>query len=450
VSDDEDDTHPNVDTPSLFRMRHRARVQREEELRKTRFEMDREGDRIRREKEKQKKKLDKNSNQANREQYEATLKKEREWQAKENELAAREKAQAWNVDTLSKDVASKTLINKPRAKYTHYDDMTEEEKNKSFETLHKDEELKKKIKQWGMMSKPVDSRAFLAANPDLCSDQTASFLTIWCIDLQQEGKTALVDVVAKQCISMQFILELAKHTKRHPADCFAPFYAKRIAAETETVQSKDSKTHQEAFDDEFKAFLQRVQIRAKQRDEEKAAKEKEEAENKKLVPAEGSDLGADEEYVELSKEERLEMSPGGLDPAEVFENLPEELQECFASRNTETLQKLIQEDFPKYAEHMRKCVLSGLWVPTEDSPLYQFLLPENKDVKLILGNEDGNGEERVIAGPGVDPEEVANDAEKSTSDPAAKEETTETKPTADQNTAEAPKARQVSSLDDID
>lgn len=31
ISDDEDDTHPNVDTPSLFKWRHQARVQRMEE-----------------------------------------------------------------------------------------------------------------------------------------------------------------------------------------------------------------------------------------------------------------------------------------------------------------------------------------------------------------------------------------------------------------------------------
>lgn len=31
VSDDEDDTHPNIDTPSLFRWRHQARVEREEQ-----------------------------------------------------------------------------------------------------------------------------------------------------------------------------------------------------------------------------------------------------------------------------------------------------------------------------------------------------------------------------------------------------------------------------------
>ncbi len=34
ISDDEDDTHPNVDTPSLFRWRHQARLEREETKRK--------------------------------------------------------------------------------------------------------------------------------------------------------------------------------------------------------------------------------------------------------------------------------------------------------------------------------------------------------------------------------------------------------------------------------
>lgn len=36
ISDDEDDTHPNIDTPSLFRWRHQARVERMEEAKKER------------------------------------------------------------------------------------------------------------------------------------------------------------------------------------------------------------------------------------------------------------------------------------------------------------------------------------------------------------------------------------------------------------------------------
>lgn len=46
VSDDEDDTHPNVDTPSLFRWRHKARVERETALKEKRIEVDKEGDKL--------------------------------------------------------------------------------------------------------------------------------------------------------------------------------------------------------------------------------------------------------------------------------------------------------------------------------------------------------------------------------------------------------------------
>lgn len=40
ISDDEDETHPNIDTPSLFRWRHQARVERMEEQKKEKEEFD--------------------------------------------------------------------------------------------------------------------------------------------------------------------------------------------------------------------------------------------------------------------------------------------------------------------------------------------------------------------------------------------------------------------------
>jgi cell division cycle protein 37 len=39
ISDDEDDTHPNIDTPSLFRWRHQARVERMAEKKKEKEEL---------------------------------------------------------------------------------------------------------------------------------------------------------------------------------------------------------------------------------------------------------------------------------------------------------------------------------------------------------------------------------------------------------------------------
>lgn len=40
MSDDEDETHPNIDTPSLFRWRHQARVEGMEEIKREQQELD--------------------------------------------------------------------------------------------------------------------------------------------------------------------------------------------------------------------------------------------------------------------------------------------------------------------------------------------------------------------------------------------------------------------------
>ena len=61
------------------------------------------------------------------------------------------------------------------------------------------------------------------------------------------------------------------------------------------------------------------------------AKEMEEERARKKAAGEGDD----EETVELSKEER--MGPGGLDPVDVFETLPEVMKEAFESQDVEQL-----------------------------------------------------------------------------------------------------------------
>ncbi len=40
VSDDEDDTHPNIDTPSLYRWRHQARIDRKTEKEQKKRELE--------------------------------------------------------------------------------------------------------------------------------------------------------------------------------------------------------------------------------------------------------------------------------------------------------------------------------------------------------------------------------------------------------------------------
>ena len=117
VSDDEDDTHPNIDTPSLFKWRHEARVQRMQELEAKKKQAKQE----KMDKERQLKELKEKVTKAEASSDPGldTLKKslkELEINAQEAakkalEVEKEEKSRPWNVDTLSKDGFSKTIMN---------------------------------------------------------------------------------------------------------------------------------------------------------------------------------------------------------------------------------------------------------------------------------------------------------------------------------------------------
>ena len=64
--------------------------------------------------------------------------------------------------------------------------------------------------------------------------------------------------------------------------------------------------YKKAFDDELVAFKERIRRRAK----EKIA----------------AQLNEEQEEEEKERQERIASSPGGLDPIEVLESLPEELR----------------------------------------------------------------------------------------------------------------------------
>ncbi|XP_048767077.1 hsp90 co-chaperone Cdc37-like isoform X2 [Ostrea edulis] len=249
---------------------------------------------------------------------------EKKWREKEEELKKKEKLTPLNIDTICHDGKSKTVINKPIPKK----ELTEEEKSQK----HKEfvEKHKADAKKFGMLRRFEDSQQFLIDNPDLVCEETANVLVIWCIDLAMEEKTDLMNHVAHQTIVMNFIMELAKQMDVDPRSCVRPFFSRIKLGE---------KQYMEAFNSELDAFKERITKRA----QEKLQK-------------------AMEEYEEEERQKRL--GPGGLDPVEVFETLPEVLQKCFESKDIASLQKAITELPEEEARyHMKRCVDSGLWVP---------------------------------------------------------------------------------------
>ncbi|XP_045401577.1 hsp90 co-chaperone Cdc37 isoform X1 [Lemur catta] len=411
VSDDEDETHPNIDTASLFRWRHQARVERMEQFQKEKEELDRGCRECKRKVAECQRKLKElevaEGGKAELERLQAEAqqlrKEERSWEQKLEEMRKKEKSMPWNVDTLSKDGFSKAhahapaslmlmassppppwmgwalrprpprprsrcptalpqptpLLTLPQSMVNIKPEKAEEDSEEVREQKHKTfvEKYEKQIKHFGMLRRWDDSQKYLSDNVHLVCEETANYLVIWCIDLEVEEKCALMEQVAHQTIVMQFILELAKSLKVDPRACFRQFFTKIKTADRQ---------YMEGFNDELEAFKERVRGRAKLRIE-KAMKEYEEEERKKR------------------------LGPGGLDPVEVYESLPEELQKCFDVKDVQMLQDAISKMDPTDAKyHMQRCIDSGLWVPNSKSS-------EAKE-----GEDAGPGDSLLEAKPGDD------------------------------------------------
>lgn len=382
ISDDEDDTHPNIDTASLFKWRHEARVERMAQ-KQTEEQMIKKGlDEV----ETKIKKAQQIGPDDNKESKEFELKKLEEEKKKllERKRALEEslKSQPWNVDTISKESFSKTVLNKDLKPQPDRSKLTEEELDKLYQDFVSKHE--KKLKEYAMLSKFDDCKSFLNANkelgklvcntkPDLIRcfrfllvcDEASSYLTLWCLHLEIEGKTSLMEHISRPAISLHYILELAKQMKQDPRACISAFFTR--------IQTADQE-YKDAYEDEVQAFRKRIKARAQVKIEEAM------------------------KNAEIEEREKR-LGPGGLDPQEVFESLPVELQQCFESQNVELLQQTILKLDPDQVRyHMKRCVDSGLWVPDKSSPLYP-------------GNEGKVGEEEKEESPAASTEPTSQSEE---------------------------------------
>merc|ERR1719435_653474 len=152
---------------------------------------------------------------------------------------------------------------------------------------------------------------------------SANDLVVWCVNLEIEEKHELMEHVAHQVISLQFMLELSKQLDVDPRSTVNTFFYRMDKAKQDSDQQ-----YVKGFNEELVAFKDRIRKRAKEKVDAAVA-----------------------EYEEEEKQKRL--GPGGLDPVEVFESQDIELLK-------EAMTKLSDED-ARY--HLDRCVKSGLWVP---------------------------------------------------------------------------------------
>lgn len=173
---------------------------------------------------------------------------EAEWRRKESMLGGQEPSHSTKSGVVgSWDVFDKSIINVQNQPVE-----TDQDKCKTFLQKYEQE-----LRHFGMLRRWDDSQRFLADMPHLICEETANYLILWCMKLQQEGKEALMEQVAHQAVVLQFILEMASNSQQDPRGCFRQFFHK----------AKDGQdVYLDVFHTELEAFKQRVREYVKSRD----------------------------------------------------------------------------------------------------------------------------------------------------------------------------------------
>jgi len=426
ISDDEtEEIHPNIDKESWFRMKHRSRIEREEreEADKKKIHKEMSIAKLRMEEIQATLKSIANDSDSDDELedvdgLEAELKSlQAANQARQDKLLDYEKNKKWNVDNMCHVVEERTIVNpkagtsqfsetgyalpddeepkQPKVKTRDPEDVdtlgqkvgdvkifgsSDGSAKKDAVTVLKDPTASEKLKsvpappqpqpivpktkpatgpdpasvamlsyheftekyadlceKFMTMTSLEKSREFLMLHGSILLQENASnYLLLASLEDEMNGFRDKMKLTARQSQLVSNITELAKTMKQHPGNVIMPFF-KRL----------EEREHLMGFTQGLEAFVQNIIKRA-------VVKKKEIDEEREREAEQTVDLQ------DIPLEERL--GPGGLDPVEVFESLPERMQAAFESRETEELKKALMEMPAEEAEyHMKRCVASGLW-----------------------------------------------------------------------------------------
>jgi len=184
----------------------------------------------------------------------------------------------------------------------------------------------------------------------LMDEYANSYYMLAALDEEMKGNRKQMEKLVRQGQIISQIHQLAEPMKRPPRDLVPRFFEKF---------EKDSSraAFEEGVQHFKKQLIQRAVVKKQEQEaEEKAAQEAAAAEGQEELQP----VSLVEAMHSMSKEER--MGPGGLDPVEVFESLPEELQTCFKSGDVEMLKQVAKSMPPgEFESHFQKCIDAGLW-----------------------------------------------------------------------------------------
>jgi len=265
--------------------------------------------------------------------------------AKKRELQKLDKQRKLKADMMCHTAEERTIIN-ANAKLEHnYPSRAKKStKSESEEAEEFTSFLDRNTKIMGDYSRKPDiqsSSKFIEENPMLLSEHATGWLLLEALKAEMGGDSKRMRQIVRQNQYLQYSMDLAAMTKESVMKCAQKFFVSLRNGQKRHMFERDC-------DD----FASKIAQRAIDKKKEEAA----------------AAAAEEPEMVEMSRSERL--GPGGLDPVEVLESLPKEMQECFLSQDIPSLQKVLGKMTMEEAKyHMDRCTKSGLWVAQpEDEP----------------------------------------------------------------------------------
>jgi len=221
----------------------------------------------------------------------------------------------------------------------------EEESTEKIEDFFK--KHRSKLETYAIIPNDEVADQFLQDHKEIVSHSGEGFLITLAVDKSCEGEPASLNVplIAKRCLTMHNILVSAKEANIKIEKSIRMFFKRKN-------NNKINEIYAQEFDKQHSELLTLIKKRTKER-----LKEAEEEVSKPI----------EEMTTEEALKHKAPLGPGGLDPTEVLNSLPQEMQDAFMDKDMQKLKaalaKLPEEEAQKY---MTDCVKSGLWVSSPD------------------------------------------------------------------------------------
>lgn len=209
------------------------------------------------------------------------------------------------------------------------------------------------LERYSVIQDLDETRDFLFRHCDiLLHEHAQSYMLLSCLEDEMNGKRDRMKLVCRQSQILSHITELGVSMGRDPRDVIVPFFRR--------IQEKE---YLAGFLKAVGDFIDRIKKRAVEKRKE-----------------------MDAERLREEREKEHPLGPGGLDPYEVLESLPEALRNCFENQDIAGLQGVLAAMNPMEAKRwMKMCVDSGLWVP-QHSEIYD----EEEDGEPAEDSEEVN------------------------------------------------------------